>query len=164
MQPESANQISTTEALELAATVAPHAVLLAIRMMHGYFQMHPAEDFSQEEAHQVQGRVSFQQLDEVKTTALVEFRMVLPLPNAQPASSVEIRSAFEVIYQIEDRDSRGEDAAEAFTRINAIFNAWPYWREFVSNSVARTGSPPQFPQLIMQPSAAALAGYATETQ
>ena len=30
---------------------------------------------------------------------------------------------------------------EAFAQINGIFNAWPYWREFVQNMAARMGLP-----------------------
>lgn len=38
--------------------------------------------------------------------------------------------------------------AEAFARINAVFNAWPYWRELVQSTVVRMGFPsPHVPLL-----------------
>jgi len=32
--------------------------------------------------------------------------------------------------------------ALAFARTNGIYNAWPYWREFVQNMIARMNLPP----------------------
>jgi preprotein translocase subunit SecB len=31
---------------------------------------------------------------------------------------------------------------DAFAKTNAVFNAWPYWREFVQSTTVRMGLPP----------------------
>ena len=35
----------------------------------------------------------------------------------------------------------GEEGPEAFAQVNAVFNAWPYWRELVQASLARMSMP-----------------------
>ena len=34
-----------------------------------------------------------------------------------------------------------DEHLHAFSATNGVFNAWPYWREFVQNTTARMGLP-----------------------
>ena len=54
----------------------------------------------------------------------------------------EIRGAFELSYEIPDEESFSSEELEAFGEVNAVFNAWPYWRELVQASLARMLLPP----------------------
>jgi preprotein translocase subunit SecB len=54
----------------------------------------------------------------------------------------EIRGTFELSYEIPDDDSFSSEELEAFGEVNAVFNAWPYWRELVQASLARMSMPP----------------------
>lgn len=54
----------------------------------------------------------------------------------------EIRGTFELSYEISDDESFSPEELEAFGEVNAVFNAWPYWRELVHASLARMSMPP----------------------
>ena len=41
-----------------------------------------------------------------------------------------------------DEESFSSEELEAFGEVNAVFNAWPYWRELVQASLARMLLPP----------------------
>lgn len=53
----------------------------------------------------------------------------------------EIRATFELSYAIPEDETFSAEEWEAFAGLNAVFNAWPYWREFVQTSLARMGFP-----------------------
>jgi preprotein translocase subunit SecB len=60
---------------------------------------------------------------------------------AQEATGYSIYADFRLLY-----DTRGEEGldkvdANQFVLWNAVFNAWPYWREYVSSVVNRAGLP-----------------------
>lgn len=50
-----------------------------------------------------------------------------------------LTAVFALNYQL--RGSVEEADAEAFARVNAVFNAWPYWRELVQSTISRMGFP-----------------------
>ena len=54
----------------------------------------------------------------------------------------EIRGTFELSYEIPDDKSFSSEELEEFGQVNAVFNAWPYWRELVQASLARMSMPP----------------------
>ncbi|MCY4075174.1 MAG: hypothetical protein OXH04_07075 [Acidobacteria bacterium] len=54
----------------------------------------------------------------------------------------EIRGTFELSYEIPDDETFSSEELEAFGEVNAVFNAWPYWRELVQASLARMSMPP----------------------
>ena len=73
----------------------------------------------------------------------VEVAFVLDVSNAdgEQEFQAEIRGTFELLYRIPaDKDFSSEELA-AFAQVNAVFNAWPYWREFVQTSLARMEMP-----------------------
>ena len=53
----------------------------------------------------------------------------------------EVRAAFELSYRIPGDEHFSSEELAAFARTNAVFNAWPYWREFVQASLARMSMP-----------------------
>jgi hypothetical protein len=55
---------------------------------------------------------------------------------------VSIRAVFEILYQLPEGLAVGNDELEAFARSNGVFNAWPYFREFVQSMATRMGLPP----------------------
>jgi preprotein translocase subunit SecB len=57
-------------------------------------------------------------------------------------SAVQVKATFEVRYGLPKGFSVSRDELEAFAQTNAIFNVWPYWREFVQSVFTRMGLPP----------------------
>jgi hypothetical protein len=53
----------------------------------------------------------------------------------------EIRGLFELSYRIPKEERFSSDVFKEFGQFNAIFNAWPYWRELVQASLARMSMP-----------------------
>lgn len=54
---------------------------------------------------------------------------------------VRIELVLELTYHCPGVAGFGQKALTQFGHTNGIYNAWPYWREFVQSSVARMGLP-----------------------
>jgi preprotein translocase subunit SecB len=56
--------------------------------------------------------------------------------------SVNIQATFLLSYALDKVSGIKKRNVDAFAKTNGIYNAWPYWREFVQNTIARMGLPP----------------------
>lgn len=68
----------------------------------------------------------------------------LAVSSAAAASSrvpIQIEATFVVLYDLLKEHSFSDAHAAAFADRNAVFNAWPYWREFVQSMTVRMGLP-----------------------
>ncbi len=54
---------------------------------------------------------------------------------------IVIDASFLLTYKIEDFDGLTQKGFEQFANLNGIYNAWPYWREYVQNTIVRMGLP-----------------------
>lgn len=54
---------------------------------------------------------------------------------------VLIDASFLLSYTIENFKDLTQKGFERFANLNGIYNAWPYWREFVQNIIVRMGLP-----------------------
>lgn len=72
---------------------------------------------------------------------------------------VSIRARLEIDYAPQsDRGEISQDEAEVFGRVNGIYNAWPYLREYVQSCLVRLGLPVFELPLLRAGAAAHLAG------
>lgn len=55
---------------------------------------------------------------------------------------IAVAVSFEATYRVPATVSAPEGVLTEFAEINGIFNAWPYFREFVHAALARMGLPP----------------------
>ena len=55
---------------------------------------------------------------------------------------VSIETSFELQYRLPEGFRVDPDTLTTFAETNGIYNAWPYWREFVQSTFARMGLPP----------------------
>lgn len=53
----------------------------------------------------------------------------------------ELLARFRVVYNLSPGERPHPDDLEQFVYWNAVFNAYPYWREFVSSTLSRAGLP-----------------------
>ncbi|MFC1676573.1 hypothetical protein ACFL3G_05875 [Planctomycetota bacterium] len=53
-----------------------------------------------------------------------------------------IGADFILAYKADSLDGLTEDNYLQFAKYNGVFNAWPYWREFVNSMAARLNLPP----------------------
>ena len=55
---------------------------------------------------------------------------------------VSIKTSFELQYRLPRGFRVDPQTLTTFAETNGIYNAWPYWREFVQSTLARMGLPP----------------------
>lgn len=55
---------------------------------------------------------------------------------------IGIASEFLLTYTISGFEGLTDEGIKEFGNLNGVFNAWPYWREFVQNTIARMNLPP----------------------
>lgn len=55
-----------------------------------------------------------------------------------------VHCTFELKYALPEGFSASSDELAAFAETNGVFNAWPYFREFLQSSMARMGLPPLY--------------------
>ena len=53
-----------------------------------------------------------------------------------------IEAEFMLVYAVDTLQEVKQENLNVFGQTNGIFNAWPYWREFVQSATARMGLPP----------------------
>ena len=63
-------------------------------------------------------------------------------PGRQSQVALRIRVLFELWYALPAGLRPTPEETRAFSQTNAMLNSWPYWREFVQNTVARMNLPP----------------------
>ncbi len=74
---------------------------------------------------------------------LASFVMEAKPEDAKAASAVvEASASIELEYVCSDAGSFDDETIQSFGRINGVYNAWPYWREYVQSAVTRMGLPP----------------------
>ncbi len=75
----------------------------------------------------------------VIVTAKFKFEAFNESENQKPV--ILIDTSFLLAYKIENFEGLTQKGFEQFANLNGIYNAWPYWREFVQNTVTRMGLP-----------------------
>lgn len=88
-----------------------------------------------------QAEISEQQGDGT-FSVVATMRASLVPQEAEDNSLVSITTSFELRYRLPQDFAVDAETLATFAETNGIYNAWPYWREFVQNIVARMGLPP----------------------
>lgn len=70
----------------------------------------------------------------------VSFKMTGKLAGVETAP-VSVECDFEADYELLEGFTLSPDAARAFKDGNAVFNLWPYFREYLQSSLQRMGMP-----------------------
>lgn len=55
---------------------------------------------------------------------------------------LRIEAQFVLRYRVPSLDGLRKANIDAFGEMNGLYNAWPYWREFVQSTTVRMGLPP----------------------
>ena len=55
---------------------------------------------------------------------------------------VTIKAGFELSYRLPHGFAATTKDLELFAKINGVYNAWPYWRELIQNTLMRMNLPP----------------------
>lgn len=65
-------------------------------------------------------------------------------PVSEPSRRLLARvdAGFVIVYRLTPGDRPSDEDLRAFAQANGVFNATPYWREFLHSSLMRAGLPP----------------------
>jgi hypothetical protein len=50
-----------------------------------------------------------------------------------------VKASFAITYTLRDGPTLTDDDVHEFCSVNAIHNAWPFWREFITSALTRSG-------------------------
>jgi preprotein translocase subunit SecB len=64
------------------------------------------------------------------------------LPDANQHPTFQVEAAFAVAYSFDSLEGISPEQITEFGQRNALYNVWPYWREFVQSTTTRMGLPP----------------------
>ncbi len=87
-------------------------------------------------------RVRAETANEPCIVVLADFLMeARPEEGDAPKPCCEICAQLSLTYKTPKAGEFSQEHLDAFGRMNGIYNAWPYWREFVQSSSNRMGLP-----------------------
>lgn len=61
--------------------------------------------------------------------------------DSEDRAVITVDATFVLTYLLEDFDGIRKSGYQQFADMNGVYNAWPYWREFVQTTIARMGLP-----------------------
>jgi hypothetical protein len=128
--------------LKLAAQVSKHVQIEDVRLIQMSGRVYP------QPSEAVGGTAHLEQTHKAKfrrTGADLSIEVHFDLrgvhKDGDDKKIFSLRAAFELTYRLDKEVLLSHAELLAFSHVNGLFNAWPYWREFVQNTAARMALP-----------------------
>jgi hypothetical protein len=83
---------------------------------------------------------------------------LLTFATTSESAPYSLVAKFRLVYHINPGDALSHDDIENFVHWNAVFNAWPYWREYLSSTVNRANLPRLYAPIMRLPIEAPASG------
>lgn len=145
--------------LRVVSRVAQAVHLDGVRQLSGSFRVEVLPTPAPAEAADLGSSFSVERsLHGDHLLSRVAFTLSVQQQGQPPLHCVTVTSTIELRYRITAKFE--DDELEKFAKINGIYHAWPYWREFVQNCTTRAGLPPLTLHPIHATEAMAMAGLA----
>jgi hypothetical protein len=131
--------------LAAAAKAAAHLEIEQVRFLQ--FSALTGYSAFQELPERIQPKIgftrpTFQVKDNLLCVTTTLLMRILPVEGPDTAlPAFDLRATAELLYKIAEDSDTDSDALDEFARVNAPFNAWPFWREFVQSAFARLNLP-----------------------
>jgi len=130
-----------TQVMSRSAIVASKANLADINFIECHFSFQDIESDTEDKI-----RMGFKDteviVDNEQITSNLYFSFIAPTPfEANTTKQVSISAHIQLVYQIDNMSDLIEDDVILFGKVNGIYNAWPYLREYVRSAVTRLGLP-----------------------
>lgn len=155
----SANPRTADAVMDQVGRAQSHFELVEIRFVECVSRY---DDVADGKEHAVRIGIADQSVAMVNESLHVamRFEFVSPSPvRDEQGKQVELYARLRLLYDIvKERGPIEESDANVFGRVNGIYNAWPYLREYVRNSLVRLGLPAFELPLLRAAAAAHLAG------
>jgi hypothetical protein len=151
----------TQQQMLLALEVNRNAAITCLRLSRSKMAGQPLEEVPKGSID-VEFAIKSRRVDAPKGRLRVEvdFRMVLrveqeatrPKPGRKAKPIANVECTFAVDYQLREGFEPSAEHVRTFKDGNVIFNCWPYFREYLQESIQRMGYPPlTAPFLRVQP-------------
>ncbi|OGH60595.1 MAG: hypothetical protein A3G34_10710 [Candidatus Lindowbacteria bacterium RIFCSPLOWO2_12_FULL_62_27] len=143
-----------TPELKTAAKVAAVSQIQNVRLTFVHSDLQPGFEkvLNGKSEIQIDHRMTEYIVREDELQLILEFKLKIvvesaeektaPQPGETSTPPLEIHAKFCVDYTVKDLKTFSEQDIQAFAKINAVFNSWPYWREIVQSTFWRMGLPP----------------------
>jgi len=133
------NTVNHASQIELASAVADRVQIRDVRLIHCACHQTPKAA----QAKKFNARLNRRPRVEVdpannSIAVIAHFEFVgndAQAEDKEPA--FHIAADFLVLYAANSLDGLGDDNYKNFAHLNGIYNAWPYWREFLHNTMSR---------------------------
>ncbi len=139
MMPRPTREISR---LKLVAQITPHIEIEDVRLLRMSARVYA--DGLAEGEKRVRLRLSTtSHCKQTGTKLSAEVRFALSGIQEQDVAKkvIDLSATLELSYLITKEVELTPKQLSAFGKLNALYNAWPYWRELVQTTVARTALP-----------------------
>jgi hypothetical protein len=150
------------EVLTKVAEATAHAQILDVRMLRGFFAVERTLGEVKSGFYELgsEKQEVHRENSKLRVTISLNFRVPVPhSPEEAPPEHVVCEATFQLIYELAPTAVHvSSEAIDCFARVNGVYNAWPFWREYVQGSLLRLGLP-AFPMpLLMVNKAVSLVG------
>lgn len=143
MKSPEARASNSYDRLKLASQLSSRVQIENVRLLSSIVRLEPSE---------VKGQVIVTYSLAVEASLDGKHKGVLVFPRFKAKGEVKqkpapkpvftIEAAFLLAYRAGTLKGITKEACAAFGETNGIYNAWPYWREYVQNVTGRMGLPP----------------------
>jgi hypothetical protein len=132
--------------LDLAVPVSEVVQILSVALRGGSIESE-SEIFTHRDEYQIRIAIDGveHRLDaETNTLGVTVSFVLLAGRHDDDAGSpgLAIRASFALDYELPPSAGFEEPQLRAFAMTNGVYNAWPYWREYVQSTTTRMGLPP----------------------
>ncbi len=129
--------------MKLAATVSERVEIDCIQLVETVAKR---KTFREKLPEKVETGVGVHaQLDDKASRIAVRARFTLTARYQETATGddevLRIEAVFLLVYRVDSTVGLKRANIDAFGELNAVFNAWPYWREYVQATTVRMGLP-----------------------
>ena len=128
--------------MEQALLVSRRVQLEDVRLIKSQSYMKPEALQGQKEFKMTSTTRALPDKERSSILVFVNFRFKCFGVGKADTQIIGIVSEFVLTYTISSFDGLTDDGIKEFANLNGVFNAWPYWREFIQNTIARMNLPP----------------------
>ncbi len=133
----------TQESAELAFLVSERVVILEVSLVAARLTRRRTRDDAEFTVNVERGAQA--KMETESGRLYVQARLNFSAHDASSsnnAKQIEVDTTYELVYEVRDQANLTQAHYDAFADMNGIFNAWPYFREFLQSSLARMGLRP----------------------
>lgn len=144
MTSSSPAQTSATDGMSLAAKVAAAANIADVRLIKSATSLEEI-DFNEATAARTvigHGYTRDPARDAVVVFCALRYECANESAESKANPPLVVDATFALTYLVTGLAAFTDDELEAFSKLNGMFNAWPFWREFLASSISRMNAPP----------------------